>query len=320
MVATWRKPAAAKCWSDSNTEIIQRTGAIVPVLISPQMSQTLTTSNHDRAIAGLKYIYPVMSRRAGGLSIGVNFNPNNACNWRCIYCQVPNLQVGSAPEMDFALLEKELRFFLTQVQQGDFFESFNVPEPQRVIKDIAISGNGEPTSLRHFDQAVKLIGDIATQFDIFPTSKFVLISNGSLIHQAKVQTGLIELARYGGELWFKLDSATEKGRKMINSARQSQEKLFENLKTATLLCPTKLQTCMLHFQNQVWSDEEKKAYFAFLRELAKREINIKQIMLYSIARPSLQPEADDLTPADAAEMETFAADIKALGYDVSVNN
>ncbi|MDD1610210.1 MAG: radical SAM protein, partial [Methylococcaceae bacterium] len=72
----------------------------------------LITNNHSRDIVGLKYIYPVLSRRAGGLSIGVNFNTNNACNWRCIYCQVPDLTVGSAPKMDFQLLEDELRFFL----------------------------------------------------------------------------------------------------------------------------------------------------------------------------------------------------------------
>jgi hypothetical protein len=31
------------------------------------MTQILTTTDHNRTIAGLKYLYPVMSRRAGGL-------------------------------------------------------------------------------------------------------------------------------------------------------------------------------------------------------------------------------------------------------------
>jgi len=282
------------------------------------MTQTLTTSNHNRQIAGLKYIYPVMSRRAGGLSIGVNFNPNNACNWRCIYCQVPDLQRGNAPEMDFGLLEQELRLFLDYVQHGDFFEQFNVEANQRVIKDIAISGNGESTSLKDFDKAVRLIGDIATESDVFPTSKFVLISNGSLLHQASVQDGLRELARYNGELWFKLDSATEQGRKLINNTGQSQQKLLDHLKIATDLCPTKLQTCMFHYQ-QTWSENEKSAYLQLLAELPDREIKIQKVMLYSIARQSFQPEAENLQRATLDEMNAFAADIKALGYDVSVN-
>ncbi|MBD9360360.1 radical SAM protein [Methylomonas sp. EbB] len=283
------------------------------------MKPILTTTNHNRDIAGLKYVYPVISRRAGGLSIGINFNPNNACNWRCIYCQVPELQRGNAPEMDFALLEQELRFFLDYVQHGDFFEQFNVEMDQRVIKDIAISGNGEPTSLIDFDKAVRLISEIATEAGVFPVSKFVLISNGSLIHHSTVQAGLAELGRCHGELWFKLDSATEQGRKLINSTGQSQQKLLERLEIATSLCPTKLQTCMLHYR-QAWSDGEKQAYLALLQQLRVGKIKLQEIMLYSVARQSFQMEADELERMSVEEMNAFAADIKALGYDVSVSH
>ncbi len=282
------------------------------------MSNTLTTTNHDRDTAGLKYIYPVMSRRAGGLSIGVNFNPNNACNWRCIYCQVPNLQRGNAPEMDFAQLEHELRSFLRDVLHGNFFDTFNVPTNQRVIKDIAISGNGEPTSLKGFAYAVNLIGTIAQQAGVLPSSHLVLISNGSLIHQASVQAGLKVLAHYNGELWFKLDSATEQGRKLINNTGQSHEKLLTQLSIASRLCPTKLQTCMLRYR-QAWNSDEKQAYLQLLEELKRREIGIRSIMLYSLARRPLQPEAGELEQMGMDEMNAFAADITALGYDVGVS-
>lgn len=283
------------------------------------MTRRLTICNHDRDIAGLKYIYPVISRRAGGLSIGVNFNINNACNWRCIYCQVPDLQRGNAPEMDFALLEDELRYFVDFVQHGDFYDKFNVAQEQRVIKDIAISGNGEPTSLKEFARAIQLLGEIATGVGVFPNSHFVLITNGSLIHKAEVQAGLKELARFGGEIWFKLDSATAQGRRLINNSAQSQRQMLENLKIATELCTTKLQTCMLHYLNQAWSAPEKQAYLQLLKELRDRKIIIDKIMLYSIARQSFQPEADDLENIERNEMGAFAADIKALGYDVSVS-
>ncbi|MCK9607339.1 MAG: radical SAM protein [Methylomonas sp.] len=281
--------------------------------------QALTTTNHDRDIAGLKYIYPVISRRAGGLSIGVNFNPNNACNWRCIYCQVPNLQRGAAPAMDLALLEDELRFFLNYVQQGDFFEQYQLAPDQRVIKDIAISGNGEPTSLENFEQALASIGKIADAAGIFPASHFVLITNGSLVHQASTQAGLMQLARYHGEVWFKLDSATEQGRKLINNSAQSQQKLLENLKTASRLCSTKLQTCVLHFDEQTWTQHEKQAYLQLLRLIQEQQIKIEKIMLYTIARPSFQPEAADLIKADLAEMNALATDIEAMGFDVGVS-
>ncbi len=81
----------------------------------------LTTSDHNRDKAGLTYIYPVLSRRSGGLSVGVNLNTNNACNWRCIYCQVPNLIRGSAPTVNLEQLAQELRSFLGDVIHGNFF-------------------------------------------------------------------------------------------------------------------------------------------------------------------------------------------------------
>ena len=54
-------------------------GSHVP---NPSPLQTLSVSDHDRNSAGLTYVYPVISRRAGGVSVGVNLNVNNACNWR----------------------------------------------------------------------------------------------------------------------------------------------------------------------------------------------------------------------------------------------
>jgi wyosine [tRNA(Phe)-imidazoG37] synthetase (radical SAM superfamily) len=90
-------------------------------------------------VSGLTYIYPVVSRRAGGVSIGINLNVNNACNWRCVYCQVPNLKRGTPDKIDLALLEQELRGFLNQLLHGDFMERY-VAEGDRHLKDIAFSG------------------------------------------------------------------------------------------------------------------------------------------------------------------------------------
>ena len=107
----------------------------------------LSPRNHDRDSAGMTYVYPVVSRRAGGVSVGINLNPNNACNWACVYCQVPNLTRGTAPDIDLAQLEAELRAMLDDILHGDFMRS-RVPEGARRLNDIALSGNGEPTSAR----------------------------------------------------------------------------------------------------------------------------------------------------------------------------
>jgi len=279
----------------------------------------LTTTNHCSDIVGLKYVYPVISRRMGGLSIGINFNTNNACNWRCIYCQIPDLKIGAAPEMDFKLLEEELRYFLDNVLNGDFYERFQVDEDKRVIKDIAIAGNGEPTSLKEFAKAVDLIGKIATEAGVFPGSHYVLITNGSLVHQSKVQAGLTVLKSYGGEVWFKVDSATEEGRALINNSAQSSKASFENLMISAKLCTTKLQTCLVDVDKQGFSDKEKQAYLALLGDIKKSGCDLQQVMLYTIARPSMQPEASRLAPLPAETLNAFADEIRLLGFDVAVS-
>ncbi len=279
---------------------------------------TLTTSNHSRDIAGLKYVYPVLSRRAGGLSIGINFNINNACNWRCIYCQVPDLKVGAAPDLDFQLLEDELRFFLDEVKHGDFYQRFQVDEDKRVIKDIAISGNGEPTSVKDFDKAVALIGRVATEAGVFPQSNFVLITNGSLVHRSGVQSGLKKLNEYGGEVWFKLDSATEEGRDLMNNAGRGLQASIENLLLSARLCPTRLQTCLLDYDKRGLSLHEKNAFLDLLKRLKTESCVLKGVMLYTIARLSLQPESGRLEKLSVEVLNVFAEEIRHLGFEVSV--
>jgi wyosine [tRNA(Phe)-imidazoG37] synthetase (radical SAM superfamily) len=234
------------------------------------MTTRLTTTNHSRDVAGLTYVYPVLSRRAGGLSVGINFNTNNACNWRCIYCQVPDLKVGAAPDLDFQLLEDELRFFLDDVLHGDFYERFQIDKDKQVIKDIAISGNGEPTSLKDFDKAVVLIGKVATEAGVLPQSNFVLITNGSLMHRSNVQNGLKVLKEYGGEVWFKLDSATEERKTLINNAGQSCQTSEDNLLLCSTLCPTRVQTCLLDYDKQGLSRKEKDAFLDLLKRIKAR--------------------------------------------------
>src|ERR1035437_9407633 len=136
-----------------------------PSIPLPQQAGLLDSADHSRASAGMTYVYPVVSRRAGGVSVGINLNPNNACNWRCIYCQVPNLQRGSAPVIDLNLLEAELRALLEDLLHGDFMVR-RVPEEARHIEDIAFSGNGEPTSAREFPQAVDLVLRLMSGFGL----------------------------------------------------------------------------------------------------------------------------------------------------------
>jgi len=280
----------------------------------------LTVKDHNRNVAGLTYIYPVISRRSGGLSLGINFNTNNACNWRCVYCQVPNLSLGAAPELDFELLETELTFFLQDVLHGDFYDRFEMEPELRVIKDIAISGNGEPTSVKGFAKVIELIIRVTEQAKIPGPFQYVLITNGSLIHHRDVQDGLKLFHQYNGQVWFKLDSATDKGRDLTNHSALSLQKHTENLLMSARLCSTWVQTCMLQFESGqgLVNATEQEAYLALLQQVTQ-QVSLKGVMLYSLARESLQPEANMITSVTEQQLNDFAQRIRQLGLTVKAS-
>ena len=280
----------------------------------------LTVEDHSRDSADLTYVYPVLSRRAGGLSVGINLNPNNKCNWRCIYCQVPDLKRGSAPEIDLEKLADELRLFLNDVLEGDFFERQNIEPELRVIKDIALSGNGESTSADKFDDIIILIGEIMQEFNLIDQIKLVLITNGSFIQRPNVQKGLQNMAELNGEIWFKLDSATEQGMKRINSINRTMSSVIANLDRACRLCPTWLQTCVFEQDGSAPSEEEQAAYLNFVQQLLKNNTPLKGVLLYGLARPSMQPEATDLLALDADWLENFAEQIRELSLSVKISS
>lgn len=279
---------------------------------------SLSIRDHARDSAGLLYVYPVVSRRSGGVSVGVNLNPNKACNWRCVYCQVEGLVRGGAPEIDLARLERELEGFLDGVVRGDWLAR-NVPEAARALKDVAFSGDGEPTSSRELEGAVEAVGRVLARFDLLGTIPVVLITNGSLVHHGTVQRALAKLAELGGVVWFKLDSATEEGRKRTNDASITNERVRANLETAARACPTWIQTIAFARGGEPPSRAERDAYLALVRELVAARVPLEGVLLYGLARASHQPEAGELSALPRRWLEDFAREIEGSGLPVRVH-
>ena len=278
----------------------------------------LTTENHDRDLRGYKYVYPVVSRRAGGLSVGINLNTNNACNWRCIYCQVPNLVRGAPLPVSLPDLNFELSSFLQKVMVGNYL-SEEIPEGMRRLNDIAFSGNGEPTSSPNFSDVVELVAQARSDLSVDASVKTVLITNGSLIHQKDVQLGIRRIKTITGEVWFKVDSVTKEGVARINDSPFSLRKTSSNLETVASLCDTWIQTCVFDFDGLPPSEHEQNSYLKFLRDVALNA-NVRGVLLYGVARKSYQPEAPRISRLDLSWLESFSKKILNLGLAVKISH
>lgn len=276
----------------------------------------LTTDDHRRDSAGLRYVYPVVSRRAGGVSIGINVNVNNACNWACLYCQVEGLVRGGPPPLDLDLLERELAGFLEDAVHGDFMQR-QVPESARRLMDIAFSGNGEPTSAPEFAAAVERVASVLGRFGLLGKLVVRLITNGSLLHRPDVAAGVRQIGQLGGEVWFKLDRAEATAIAEINGVPLTPEKAAGNLARCAELAPTWVQTCWFALDGLAPDAAARAAYCDLLAPLAGR---LAGIHLYGLARPSMQPAAPRLTRLTAEALAAFADEIeKKTGIRVLVS-
>ena len=277
--------------------------------------QRLNTQDHSREIVGMTYVYPVISRRAGGVSVGINLNPNNACNWHCVYCQVPNLVRGGPPPIALDQLARELNALLNDILHGDFMAQ-RVDADVRHLVDIAFSGNGEPTSAAEFPEAVEIAIEALDRYALRGKVLLRLITNGSLLDRPRVQSGIAKIGSAPGEVWFKIDAASDKEISQINGTRTTAERVARRLQRCIAIAPTWVQTCVflrdgVFAAGAGWED--------YLRLLASADSNLRGVHLYSLARTSMQNESSRLGQLDIVQMEFLAAQIRQLGLAVTVN-
>src|SRR5881628_174188 len=105
-------------------------------------SPVVSVARHERTYRENHYVYPVLSRRARGISIGVNLNPDKVCNFDCIYCQVDRTTPPTVRRVDESRLKEELRSILHEAKTGVLFErpEFRaLPDAVRVVRDITFA-------------------------------------------------------------------------------------------------------------------------------------------------------------------------------------
>ena len=202
--------------------------------------------------------------------------------------------------------------------QGDLLEK-HVPAEERRINDIAFSGNGEPTSAHEFADCVALVIAALRRKDLLGRIKIVLISNGSQMHRAQVQAGLRLMAEHGGEVWFKLDRGSSRAMWATNQVRQTPEQVLRRLSVAAQLCPTWVQSCFYAWDGQDPDAAEVEDYLCALKHALGQGIALQGVLLYGVARPSMQAEAQRISKVSPGYLQSLGHKIAALGLTVKVS-
>lgn len=250
-------------------------------------------------------IYPVLSRRVNGLSVGINTFPSKACNFSCVYCEVDRKVKGGTVKFDTEVVDSQLRKVLTDIQEGknDFGD--------QGVKAITLSGDGEPTSLSNFEQVIERVITTRDEFGL-TDAKLVVISNASGLHRETVKKGLSLMDAHNGELWAKLDAGTENYYKTIAQTKIPFNRILTNILDTSQEHLIKIQTCFMNIHGKAPSQEEIKAYCDRINHVLTNGGHIGAIQFYTVSRSPAESYVMGLTDAQMDQIS------KTLQKNISI--
>jgi wyosine [tRNA(Phe)-imidazoG37] synthetase (radical SAM superfamily) len=261
---------------------------------------------HERRFAENRFVYPVLSRRARGLSIGVNLNPDKVCNFDCIYCQVDRTTAAETTFVEMPRLLAELDAALALAASGEIFQlaKFQGTPPALCrVNDIAFSGDGEPTTYRNFDEIIAACAALKRKHGL-DAVKMVLITNASMFHRPTVKRGLTILDQNQGEVWAKLDAGTEPYYQLVDRTTIPFLRVLDNIAAAARVRPIVIQSLFMRVNGEPPSEAEQIAFCDRLNEITASGGQIKLVQIYTVAR---RPTESYVMPLADAEVDALTA-------------
>jgi len=267
---------------------------------------------HNRTWQANRYVYPVISRRSKGLSIGMNLNPDKICNFDCVYCSVDRTVPPVDREVDMQVLADELTQMVGICASGELWkhEPFNRTPPElKRINDIAFSGDGEPTSFKEFHAACELAAGVLQHAGL-PDVKLVLITNATLFHRPSVQAALRFLDDHNGEIWAKLDAGSEEYYRTVERTSIPLHRVLDNILSAGKVRPIVIQSLFMNIHNVPPTEMEIDLYIHRLHDLLNDGCQVKMVQIYTTARDTAEKY---VTPLANAQVDAIAAKVRGIG-------
>lgn len=250
------------------------------------LALTRAHSHHPHRFADLVHAYPVLSRRAGGISIGVNLNVDKACNFDCPYCQVDRRVRRERVASDPVRVVAEVGQLLDDWERDRLAGLYPGVAPEHLrLNDVALSGDGESSMDPSFPEVCAALARLQQERKEAGRAAFklVLISNATLLDKPAVQAGLAQLCGQDGEVWGKLDAGTEGFYRQVNASRVPLERIEENLKWAASHVPLRIQTLFYRYGDLEPDQAEIQAWLERLGRIAAAG-RILSVQVHTVAR------------------------------------
>ncbi|MDR0486844.1 MAG: radical SAM protein [Treponema sp.] len=271
---------------------------------SNDLQSIAPVENHRRREKGI-LVYPVYSRRSGGLSVGINLFPDKKqCPFDCPYCEVFPFSTNAV--FSCGQMEADLRAAVASAREQ------NVP-----VRDICFSGNGEPSLSPDFPEALELAARLRRE--LVPGAELVLITNGAGLLQPHLFSLLRDAAAGPPALniWLKLDAGTAGWYQKINRTAIPFETIIAKIKEFAAAAPVTVQTMICAVDGAGPPPEETRGREQLTLELAATDggrsngcSNLRKVQIYGKARPA--PEDPKASPLSAEYLEEQAASLRRM--------
>lgn len=284
----------------------------------PSSALLAAFADHSRKFEGLRHVYPVLSRRSRGLSIGVNLNLDKICNYDCPYCQVDRRVASPRIPVDVPLLVAELGRILAHYARTGLSETFpGIPADLRILRDIALSGDGEPTLEAAFPEICRELARIQARWRDAGGTPFrlVCITNATRLDNPAVLDGLASLCAHDGQVWAKLDAGTDAWQKKISGSNHSVERIVSNITLAAARVPTLIQTLWMEWNGVPPLPSEVDAWVAKVAGIHSHA-PLQGVQIHTVARATSQPGC---RPLDLPWLESVGARVRSLGIPVDIH-
>ena len=236
-----------------------------------------SVSVHDRGAGQTALVYPVSSRRSGGLSVGINLFPDRKrCNFDCPYCEVRPFE-GDA-SFSAPALAAELETFC----EAGYAAGWS-PAP---VRDLCVSGNGEPTLSPHLGEALEICARARRDHpSLLGAAPIVVITNGTGFLDAATSRELAEFAKVQPlRIWAKLDGWDQDWFSAMSRSDFGLDEILGALASFARSTPITVQTMLCDLAGRAPGLPEAAAYAARLSALLDEGAKIEAVQLYTLAR------------------------------------
>ena len=242
---------------------------------------------------------PIFSRRLG-TSLGINLLPQKGkiCNFDCIYCECGWNKDGRNDTVlpTAAKVHADLQKMLEKLQQQGIS-----------VDSITFSGDGEPTLNPEFPAIID--DTLALRNQLAPTAKVSVLSNATRVHIPDVFKALSKV----DNPIMKIDAPTNELVARINHPAPGYDvaRVVESLKQ--FKGNFVLQTCMLRSKEYCFDSSSPEVLEGWMQIV--RELKPRQVMVYTIDRPTPAQGLERFTPE---EMKCMVQPLIDEGFNLQI--